>query len=106
MSLASAEFAKIKYFLNNEQIPFKSFPLKMSFPLGLSFAAMLNIENFSMSHPKQTLFDVSKCSFSDFFSRKDFTDEKLGSSFYDKYYLEKQYNNGSEQDRESELGKP
>ena len=95
MSFTSQEFSKLKSTLSGKNLPFDTFPLKISYPLGISFYALLNVNNFTLN-PKIdiNLFDEniyqSKDQLIPFFNELD---ENYAKDFYDKYYLEKNNEN-------------
>jgi hypothetical protein len=131
LSFISTEFAELKSTLCSNFLPFQSFPMKISFPLGLSFYALLQVTSFTPKFKNYSIFDLN-------YENNDCTNSFLGSSpknknrkvskssksniseinrpkpeelnqdyakdFYDKYYLEKkQEGDNSDFDKESYL---
>ena len=104
LSFTSTEFSKLKSTLCARNLPFKSFPLKISYPLKLSFYVLLSVMNFSMSKPNKAIFDSNYFN-TDIYGSKDNTnvcnggsdvvyktsvlDDNAAHDFYDNYFKEK-----------------
>lgn len=107
LSFTSTEFSQLKSTICSNFLPFESFPLKISFPLGLSFYALLQVTSFSSIPPSNSTFELNYIQGNDLldqsFSNKSHTginnkiiqnnpvnlDEKYAKDFYERYYLEK-----------------
>ena len=92
LSFTSKEFSELNTLLCSNIIPFNTFPLKISFPLGLSLNACLSVTEFK----SDIIQDISISDFSkenkDNLSIDNFStalDDKYAKDFYDKYFQEK-----------------
>jgi hypothetical protein len=130
LSFISTEFAELKSTLCSNFLPFQSFPMKISFPLGLSFYALLQVTSFTTKFKNYSTFDLnyenndfsnslfdsspknknknkknSKSNISEFNKLKpEELNQDYAKDFYDKYYLEKkQEGDNSDFDKESYL---
>jgi len=83
--------------------------LKISFPLGLSFHALLQVTSFSAKSPDKSIFEIIQPGNNLDNSNK--FDENYATDFYTRYYIEKNmprnknFMDDSDFDRSSELGK-
>ena len=91
LSFASTEFAQLKSTLCSNFLPFDSFPMKVSFPLGFSFYALLTVTGFSQTNLHNSLFDNDHCNTSAI-SNINPIDDNYAKDFYEKYYEEKKNN--------------
>jgi len=116
MSFTSVEFSKLKSTLCSGTLPFKTFPLKVSFPLGLSFFALLQVTGFTTTPLGLDFYEVpqfNQTNLTSNISKINFIDDNYASDFYEKYYLEKKQISNRKNyedddmslDRSSELGK-
>jgi hypothetical protein len=130
LSFISTEFAELKSTLCSNFLPFQSFPMKISFPLGLSFYALLQVTSYTQKFKNYSIFDLnyenndgsnsflvsspknknkikknSKSNISDINRHKpEELNQDYARDFYDKYYLEKkQEGDNSDFDKESYL---
>jgi hypothetical protein len=103
LSFISSEFAELKSSLSNKFLPFESFPLKISFPLGLTFYAFLQVTNYSSSiSDPDSIFklDYSKeLNVEKDIKKIDLNDNKYAQDFYERYYEEKRNNPETECDQ-------
>jgi hypothetical protein len=94
LSFTSSEFSHLKSTLCSNFLPFQSFPMKISFPLGLSFHALLTVTGFSSSPPPISTFDLNYQSPEESISNRRESiqatlDDNYAKDFYEQYYLEK-----------------
>ena len=103
LSFTSTEFSKLKSTLCAKNLPFKSFPLKISYPLKLSFYVLLSVIRFSVGSPNKAIFDPNYFNTDSYGSmdttenviKQDLTyktaslDDNYASDFYDNYFKEK-----------------
>jgi hypothetical protein len=91
LSFTSSEFSQLKSTLCSSYLPFESFPLKISFPIGLSFYALLTVTDFSQEKIDQSIFDINyETKLEEINGEK--LDDKYANDFYEKYYTEKNKN--------------
>jgi hypothetical protein len=87
LSFTSSEFAQLKSTLISS-FPFNSFPLKISFPIGLSFYALLSVTNFSLGPVDESVFEVNYQD-TPIDSNNVRLDNNYAQDFYERYYKEK-----------------
>lgn len=58
LSFASNDFSQLENTIAQKLLPFQSFPLKISFPLGMSFHALLSIVSFNFESPSPSTFNI------------------------------------------------
>ena len=112
MSFTSVEFSKLKSTLCSGTLPFNTFPLKTSFPLGLSFFALLQVTGFTTSSLDLNFYEVPQFNQSSNISEINVIDDNYANDFYEKYFLEKKQishrknydGENASLDRSSELG--
>jgi hypothetical protein len=99
LSFASNEFSDLKSALVSGFLPFDSFPLKICFPLGFSFHALLSVISFSNYSPPDSTFELQyteKENRVSSFLRTggDYVelDKNYANDFYAEYYLEQNMN--------------
>ena len=104
LSFSSSQFSELENAISKRFLPFKSFPLKISFPLGLSFHALLTISSFSLKNPKINEFYVpyQNLNNSDEIIKLNNQYFLTSSNFYDDYYKEKNINNKKNFDDDDE----
>ena len=102
MSISSPELSKLKYVIN-DSMPSKSLPLKVGFPLGFSFSAMLYVSSYSMESPIKGLFEIPDTSNKSIKSNTFNTLTDTNSYRYEKVDR-RACDQDTEFDRESELG--
>lgn len=102
LSFTSSEFNYLLTSLEEFQLPFSSFPIRTSFPLGLSFYGLITVGNFKSTVSNKISFDVPVFNESSFVSET--RKKSIDSNFYDKYYRERNGKNGNntESDENSE----
>ena len=86
ISLSNSEFLKLKSTLSTQNLPFKSFPLKISYPLGYSLYALLNLNDFNNIVESIDLNENIYCVKE---SPTKIFDENYSKNFYERYFLEK-----------------
>lgn len=105
LSFTSSEFSVLNSILCSNFLD--SFPLKISFPLGLSLYACLAITDFK----SDIIQDISISDFQKEKENKDISsygnfstalDDKYAKDFYDRYYQEKNFGNFSEFSEDNE----
>ena len=93
MSFINPQFSKLKSALNIKTLPFDKFPLKISYPLGISFYALLNITYFNLDVSiNNLLFDESVYG-NNYKVPINQLDDNYAKDFYEQYYLENNCNN-------------
>jgi hypothetical protein len=92
LSFTSNEFAQLKSTLISS-FPFNSFPLKISFPIGMTFYALLSVTAFSQKAVDESIFDLNYINELETpknnNNNQDLWDNHYGEDFYEKYYKEK-----------------
>jgi hypothetical protein len=86
LSFTSSEFAQLKSTLISN-FPFDSLPLKISFPIGLSFYALLSVTKFKLGVEDADIFELN---YQD--SQQNINhalDNNYAQDFYERYYKEK-----------------
>ena len=58
LSFSSKKFAELESTISQKFLPFNGFPLKIAFPIGLNFHALLTLINFSLENPSNEEFNV------------------------------------------------
>lgn len=107
LSFASGDFSQLEHTISQKFLPFQSFPLKISFPLGMSFHALLSIVDFSLENPNQSEFDLNYIIKDPKFDNPQINEinycTDTDNNFYQNYYKEKgvksnsdSYNNDSD----------
>lgn len=107
LSFASGDFSQLEHTISQKFLPFQSFPLKISFPLGMSFHALLSIIGFSLENPNQSEFDLNYIIKDPKFDSPQIKElnycTDTDNNFYQNYYKEKgmksnndSYNNDSD----------
>ncbi len=86
MSLSNPDLSMLKSTLCNKNLPFETFPLKISYPLGVSFYALLTVTGFNRT---VDCIDLNENIYAIKESIPKRLDENYAKEFYDKYYLEK-----------------
>ena len=104
LSFSSSQFSELENAISKRFLPFKSFPLKISFPLGLSFHALLSISSFSLKNPKKNEFDIPYQNIinNDEINKLNHQYFLTSSNFYEDYYKEKNINNKKNFDDDDE----
>ena len=104
LSFSSSQFSELENAISKRFLPFKSFPLKISFPLGLSFHALLTISSFSLKNPKINEFYVPYQNLNNSEEIIKLNNQYFltSSNFYDDYYKEKNINNKKNFDDDDE----
>ena len=104
LSFSSSQFSELESAISKRFLPFKSFPLKISFPLGLSFHALLSISSFSLKNPKKNEFDIPYQNIINNDETNKLNDQYFltSSNFYEDYYKEKNINNKKNFDDDDE----
>lgn len=87
LSIASGDFSQLENTLLSKFLPFTSFPLKISFPLGMSFHALLSISSFTLNDTKLSNFQIDYNYSTSSVSESSVTAN--GNNFYADYYKEK-----------------
>lgn len=106
LSFASGDFSQLEHTIAQKLLPFESFPLKISFPLGMSFHALLSIVSFTLENPPSNEFDINYL-ISDSSSNNITINENYLSTennFYNDYYKEKgNSSNDSDEDNAMQI---
>ena len=105
LSFASDDFSQLEHTISQKLLPFESFPLKISFPLGMSFHALLSIVSFTLENPPCNAFDINYL-ISDAKSNNITINENYLSTdnnFYNDYYKEKGSNSSNDSDEDNAL---
>ena len=105
LSFASGDFSQLEHTISQKLLPFESFPLKISFPLGMSFHALLSIVSFTLENPPCNAFDINYL-ISDAKSNNITINENYLSTdnnFYNDYYKEKGSNSSNDSDEDNAL---
>jgi hypothetical protein len=87
LSFTSNEFSQLKSTLSSNIIPFSSLPLKISFPIGFSFSALLSICSFSLEQVNDNIFELN------YYSDQQMVhnvDNNYAEDFYERYYIERE----------------
>jgi hypothetical protein len=59
LSLISNEFDVVKQILSSDTLPFNQLPIKISFPIGMSFYGLFEVASFTDEDPSDSVFEVN-----------------------------------------------
>ena len=59
LSLISNEFDVVKQILSSGTLPFNQLPIKISFPIGMSFYGLFEVSSFTDEDPSDSVFEVN-----------------------------------------------
>lgn len=83
LSMISNEFDIVKRILTLDTLPFNQLPVKISFPIGMSFYGLFEVVNYSDEDPSDSIFEVN------FENQIDNEDDKIEDSTKKQYSIRK-----------------